>query len=298
VRHILAGVFLPQLIIIPVIAIIIGFGISRGLQPVERLSQSVRTRNINQLEPISTAGTARELRPMVDAINDLMGRVSDAMRIEKNFTNYAAHEMRTPIAALKTQAQVILRTHDAEKQKQLASELLLTIDRTQRIIEQLLTYARVQHQQVVLSPVNLRALVLDEVRHVVPRAMDKQVTIDAEDLAECTVPVQEDLLRLALSNVLDNAVKYIGEGGRIVVNLTYSEDGAVLAVRDDGPGVRPEDRMHLFDPFYRVTGNKAPGAGLGLAIVKWACDLQHIAITVESGLDGRGLGTILHIVAS
>jgi len=297
VRHILAGVFLPQLIIIPVIAIIIGFGISRGLQPVERLSQLVRLRNINQLEPISTYGTARELRPMVDAINDLMGRVNDAMRIEKNFTNYAAHEMRTPIAALKTQAQVILRTQDANKQKQLAADLLMTIDRTQRIIEQLLTYARVQHQQVALSAVDLRALVLDEVRHVVPRAMEKQVTIDADALADCTLPVQEDLLRLALSNVLDNAVKYIGHAGRIMVELTPEGEGARIAVRDDGPGVSPEERVHLFDPFYRVTGNKAPGAGLGLAIVKWACDLQHIQISIESGLEGRGLGTLFHIPA-
>lgn len=292
VRHILAGIFLPQLIIIPIIAIIIGYGIARGLQPVERLSQIVRGRNVNQLTPIPTCDIARELRPMVDSINDLMGRVDDAMRIEKNFTNYAAHEMRTPIAALKTQAQVILRTQDFEKQKQLAGDLLATIDRTQRMIEQLLTYARVQHQEVSLTPTNIRDLVLNEVRFMVARALEKNVTIMAEKLDDCRVPVQEDILRLAIANVLDNAVKYIQPNGRIEVTLQCTDAQAELIIRDDGPGVKPEDLTHIFDPFYRVTGNQAQGAGLGLAIVKWACDLQHIHLSTEPGLDGRGLSVI------
>lgn len=290
VRHILAGIFLPQLIIIPIIAIIIGFGISRGLQPVERLSQSVRNRNANQLTPISVRGTPRELRPMVESINDLMGRVDDARRIEKNFTNYAAHEMRTPIAALKTQAQVILRTPDLDKQKQLAGELLTTIDRTQRIIEQLLTYARVQHHEVELESRNIRELVLDEVRYAVPRAIEKDVTLDADAVNDSTVPVQDELMRLALSNLLDNAVKYIQPGGRIQITM----QDRTLAVRDNGPGISESDLPHIFDPFYRITGNKASGAGLGLAIVKWACDLQRISITVAQGLDGRGIGFVLH----
>ena len=294
VRHILAGIFLPQLVIIPIIAIIIGFGISRGLQPVERLSQLVRKRNINQLSPISTRATAKELLPMVDAINDLMGRVDDAMRIEKNFTNYAAHEMRTPIAALKTQAQVILRTPDVEKQKQLAGELLTTIDRTQRIIEQLLTYARVQHQEVGLVVTDIRAVVLDELRLIVGRALEKNVTIQAEGLDDCHAHAQEDLLRLSISNVLDNAVKYIPPGGTIAVTLQSAQGHTQLAIRDNGPGIGVQDMPHIFDPFYRITGNKAQGAGLGLAIVKWACDLQQVRLEIEPGLEGRGVGFVFH----
>lgn len=294
VRHILAGIFLPQFIIVPIIAVIIGFGINRGLQPVERLSQLVRNRNVNQLTPISVRGTARELRPMVDAINDLMGRVDDARRIEKNFTNYAAHEMRTPIAALKTQAQVILRTQDPEKQKQLADELLATIDRTQRIIEQLLTYARVQHEEVALQSVDIRNIVLDEVRFAVPRALEKDVALDADEVNHSQVSVQEDLLRLVLANLLDNAVKYIPTGGRIEISLRNIGPQTQLAIRDNGAGVSTNDLPHIFDPFYRVTGNKASGAGLGLAIVKWACELQHIQITAEGGLDGRGISFVLH----
>lgn len=294
VRHILAGIFLPQLIIVPVIGLIIGFGISRGLEPVERLSQLVRKRNINQLNPISTRAIPHELLPMVDAINDLMGRVDDAMRIEKNFTNYAAHEMRTPIAALKTQAQVILRTQDPAKQKALAGELLTTISRTQRIIEQLLTYARVQHAEIALTAKPLHALVLEEVRFAVPRAIEKNVTIEADALDACHVPLQDDLIRLALSNLLDNAVKYIPPGGRIVVTLNGEDETACLRIRDNGPGIAAEARPHIFDPFYRVAGNDASGAGLGLAIVKWACDLQHIRLGTCEGLDGRGIGFELH----
>lgn len=296
VRHILAGIFLPQLIIIPIIAIIISFGINQGLRPVERLSHLVRRRNVNQLEPIDTVGTPVELLPMVDAINDLMGRVDDAMRIEKNFTNYAAHEMRTPIAALKTQAQVILRTQDAEKQKQLAGELLTTIDRTQRIIEQLLTYARVQHHQAEPVRTSLRDLVLGEVRFTVPRALEKNVTIIADAVMPCHAMAHAELLRLAVSNLLDNAVKYIQPGGTIEVTLG-GEPEPQLVVQDNGPGIGAQDLPHIFDPFYRVTGNVASGAGLGLAIVKWACDLQHIRIAAEPGPQGRGVRFVLHFPA-
>lgn len=294
VRHILAGIFLPQLIIIPIIAIIIGFGISRGLAPVERLSQLVRSRHINELTPISMRGIPKELRPMGDATNDLMRRVNDAMRIEKNFTNYAAHEMRTPIAALKTQAQVILRTQEPQKQKELAGELLGTIDRTQRIIEQLLTYARVQHQEVALQPVALKSLVEDEVRYAIPRAVEKDITINTEKVKAVTAQAQEELLRLAIVNLLDNAIKYIPAGSLIEVTLHENSGVVILSIQDNGPGITADDLPHIFDPFYRVTGNAPSGAGLGLAIVKWACDLQHIRIIAAPGIEGRGVSFALH----
>lgn len=292
VRHIIAGIFLPQLIIIPIIAIIIWFGIARGLLPVARLSQLVRNRNANQLDPIPQRQVPNELLPMVDSINDLMERVVHAMRIEKNFTNYAAHEMRTPIAALKTQAQVILRTRDPEKQKELASALLETVSRTQRIIEQLLTYARVQNDVVAITELDLESLVLDEVRHAVPRAVEHGITIEAN-----TVPLRVhghvDLLRLILVNLLDNAIKYGREQGHIEIGLHEDAEGIQLMVRDDGPGIPAEHLPHIFDPFYRITGMTATGAGLGLAIVKWACDVQHIAMTPTVGLNGRGAGFTL-----
>lgn len=297
VRHILGGIFFPQLIIIPIIAIIISFGISRGLKPVEQLSQLVRKRNINQLVPLTTAGVPHELVPMVDATNDLMNRVEDARRIEKNFTNYAAHEMRTPIAALKTQAQVILRTQEPEKQKALAGALLVTIDRTERIVHQLLTYARVQHHHVALDQLKLKAVLEDELRYVVPRALEKQITIDAQELEDCAVRAQEELLRLIIANLLDNAVKYGAEHGSIHVLLRATAEGVRLHIRDDGPGISEQDLPHIFDPFYRIAGNQTSGAGLGLAIVKWACDLQHIRLATGQGIKGGGIEFILDFVS-
>lgn len=295
VRHILAGIFLPQLIIIPIICIIIWFGIARGLDPVARLSQQVRKRNANQLMPIPQRDVPQELLPMVDSINDLMERVTDAMRVEKNFTSYAAHEMRTPIAALKTQAQVILRTKEPQKQKELTHALLETVDRTQRIIEQLLTYARVQHDAAEALPLDLSALTLEEIRHCVPRALEKHIHLEPQIAANISITGHDALLRLVLANLLDNAIKYIPEHGRIEVALTVAGTEAVLTVRDNGPGITVAELPHVFDPFYRVTGSKASGAGLGLAIVKWACDVQHIAITTHGGIEGRGISFTLHI---
>ena len=298
VRHILGGIFFPQLIIFPVIAIIIGVGVTRGLQPVETLSQRVRRRSLHQLKPISTGLTPKELLPMVDAINDLMRRVDDAMRIEKHFTNYAAHEMRTPIAALKTQAQVMLRTKDTGKQKELAAALLETIDRTQRIIEQLLTYARVQHHDAVLTTQDISPLVLDELRNLAPRVVEKQLTLTHEIPACVMACVHADLLRLIITNLLDNAVKYTPAHGTIAVTLRQQDGIVMLTVQDDGPGLTAEQQQHMFDPFYRVAGNSATGAGLGLAIVKWACDTQQIHIHTHAGINGRGLSIQLSLAGA
>lgn len=292
VRHILAAIFLPQLVIVPIIAVIISFGITRGLRPVELLSQLVRKRNINQLTPISNRATPQELLPMVDAINDLIARVDDAMRIEKNFTNYAAHEMRTPIAALKTQAQVILRTKEPEKQKELAGELLETVSRTQRIIEQLLTYARLQNTESERTTIELGALVLEEVRHAVPRALEKDMTITPL-VTDAPALGQTELMRLVLINLLDNAIKYGHPHGHIEARMRREAGKTILEIRDDGTGIAPEHLPSIFDPFYRITGTQATGAGLGLAIVKWACDVQRITITPTAGLGGKGVGFML-----
>lgn len=295
VRHILWGTFSPQLISIPVVvALIIWFSIAWSIRPVDRLSQLVRTRHVNQLTPLSSDGVPRELRAIVDAINDLMQRVGDAMRVEKNFTSYAAHEMRTPIAALKTQAQVILRTREPERQKELARDLLETVSRTQHIIEQLLTYARVQNDAVELAAIPLDTLVLDEVRFAIPRALEKQITIDTE-IPPAQAMAQPALLRLVLSNLLDNAIKYIAPGGRIALTWQEEPETLLLTLRDDGPGVTAEQLPHIFDPFFRVTGAAAAGAGLGLAIVRWACEVQHITIDTHDGIGGRGLGFTLRL---
>lgn len=293
VRHVLAGIFLPQLIILPIIGIIIWVGIARGLHPIERLSDLVRRRNPNELTPIANENAPLELLPMVDAINDLMQRVTDARRIEMNFTNYAAHEMRTPIAALKIQAQVILRTKDPERQKELTNDLLTTVSRTQRIIEQLLTYARVQHHAMDLAPINLSSVLLDEIRLAVPRAVEKQITLEHHLAENVTATAQEDLMRLALSNLLDNAIKYTQPQGIVAITLEYDGNKILLHIRDNGSGISANDLPHIFDPFYRVTGTTASGSGLGLTIVKWACDLQHITLRTTSGLNGRGIGFTL-----
>lgn len=298
VWHIVAGIFLPQVIIVPIVAIIIWLGITWGLVPAERLSELVRRRNVNKLEAIPSADVPRELLPMVAAINDLMQRVTDAVRVEKNFTTYAAHEMRTPIAALKTQTQVILRTKDTNKQKELAGALLVTINRTQRMIEQLLTYARVQHNDVQLAPIMLSPIIEDEIRHAIPRALEKQINVESQIAADAQVLGQEELIRLALANLLDNALKYTQTGGSLAITLTVTGRHTVLSIKDSGPGISIDRRPHVFDSFYRIPGTDAPGAGLGLAIVRWACDAQHITIDVGEGIDGRGVGFTLHFMAS
>lgn len=288
IHHILEGIFLPQLLIFPSLALIIWLGVISGLRPLESLSALIRHRNPDNLEQIDAPIVPREIAPVVDSINDLMHRVTDVLEREKQFSNYAAHELRTPLAALKTQLQVALRTDDAAESQAMFRELLPAIDRMQHLVEQLLSFVRIKAADNYKEQVDLAKLCREVLKDMVPLAAQNQRELESDLIEHANVAGNTEMLSALLRNLVSNAIKYTLEGGHVYVSLQCRADEIELCVADDGIGIADKHRCNIFDSFYRVAGTDTEGCGLGLAIVKWVADLHHAKVMVGEGLHGRG----------
>lgn len=288
IRHVLAGIFLPQLLLIPLIGTVIWLGVARGVQPLKALSALIDERNPNSLQPIAAPIVPREVVPVIDAINDLMRRMAEGLEKEKHFSNYAAHELRTPLAALKTQIQVALRSRDAQQQQVLFGEALQSIDRMSHLVEQLLTFVRVQRSDAVLGPVDLSKLCQDVLLEMEAEATRTNRHIDAQIATDIQVVGNAELLQALVRNLLGNALKYTHDGGHILFRLQQEKERIKLSVADDGIGIDPEAKPKLFDSFFRAASGHAEGSGLGLAIAKWVADTHQAQIEVSEGLNHKG----------
>lgn len=289
IHHILQGIFLPQLLIIPSLALIIWLGVIGGLRPLDALSALIRRRTPDNLEKIDAPVVPREVAPVVDAINDLMCRVTEALEREKKFSNYAAHELRTPLAALKTQLQVALRTEDAGQALPMFRDLLPPIDRMQHLVEQLLSFVRIKaaynnHQERV----DLAAICREVLTDMAPLAAHNHRELESELTAEAMLNGNVDMLSALVRNLVSNAIKYTNDGGHVYVSLQCHEAGLELRVADDGIGIADKNRCDIFESFFRVAGTGVDGCGLGLAIVKWVAEMHHAEVKLSDGLDGKG----------
>lgn len=288
IHHILVGIFLPQLLIIPSLALIIWFGLIQGLRPLDTLSELIRRRNPNNLERIDAPFVPREIAPVVDSINDLMLRVTDVLEREKQFSNYAAHELRTPLAALKTQCQVALRANDVEQSGPMFRELLPAIDRMQHLVEQLLSFVRIKASDNHQEQVELTEVCREVLKDIAPLAVEMHRELESELVTHATVKGNAEMLSALVRNLVSNAIKYTNEGGHVLVSLQSDAGNVVLRVADDGIGISEKDRCNIFDNFYRVAGTGTEGCGIGLAIVKWVADMHHAELVLGEGLDGKG----------
>jgi len=287
---------MPLLAIVPFLALLVWFTIERGLRPLDQVAAAVAERTSSALEPLAEAELPREVRPLVHALNGLLGRLKHALGAQRAFVADAAHELRTPLTAVSLQAQLAERAAtDAERAAAL-NELKAGLDRTTRLVEQLLTLAREEPgiANRPFAPVDLaavgRAVVADHAQLAEAKRID--LGFADSDAGARPVSVHGDGagLRTLLSNLVANAVRYTPEGGRIDVAAMIDEGMPALAVRDSGPGIPPSERERVFDRFYRAATTDTPGSGLGLAIVRSIADRHGAQIALGPGLDGRGLG--------
>jgi signal transduction histidine kinase len=288
IHHILEGIFLPQLLIIPSLALIIWLGLISGLRPLDALSDLIRRRNPDNLERIEAPVVPREIAPVIDAINDLMKRVTDVMEREKQFSNYAAHELRTPLAALKTQLQVALRTEDTDKAQLMFRELLPSIDRMQHLVDQLLSFVRIKVAYNHEERVDLVEVCREVLKDLVPLAVRTNRELESDLAAHAIVNGNAEMLSALIRNLVSNSLKYTSEGGHVQISLQHRAGEVVLRVADDGIGIAAKDRVNIFDSFYRVAGTGTEGCGLGLAIVKWVADMHQAKVVLSEGLGGKG----------
>lgn len=288
-NHIALRIGSPIVIALPLLTLLIYFGIGRSLLPLQRLAKAVISRAPNNLEPIDARDAPSEIHPLVSALNSLFERLGRAFESERRFTADAAHELRTPLAALKIQAQVAQRSKNEADRMAAIAKLLEGADRASRLVDQLMTLARVDPETGLTrdQSVDLHRLATGILADHEPQARTKELTLQFEAHEGMSIIGNSDCLGIMLRNMLDNAVRYTPEGGSINVSLAEEQGAVVLCVEDSGPGIPAEERERIFNRFFRLAGQETSGSGLGLSIVQRIAELHKAEIRLgESALGG------------
>lgn len=282
----------PIAVMAPLSMLLVWWVISSSLAPVQRVRRQVSERQADDLNEVSEAGLPDEVRPLVHELNLLFARVRQAFDAQKSFVADAAHELRSPLAALKLQVQGLQRASDDGTRELAVARLHAGIDRATRLVEQLLVLAR--HQASAAGgqrpqPVALSELAKQAVADIAGAALSRRIDIGVSRADEGAFPGHPDAARILVRNLLDNAVKYTPEGGKVDVEVQRGGDAWLLEVQDSGPGIDEVDRERVLDRFYRVAGSQATGSGLGLAIVKSIADLHGAVLTLDRSARLGGL---------
>lgn len=289
-RHITLKMLIPTFIALPVMALLIWLGIGAGLRPLKQLKQEVKQRTANQLVPLAMKDVPEEVAPLVNALNELFARLDSAFESERRFTADAAHELRTPLAALKIQAQVALRSKDEIERNNALVNVLHGVDRATRLVEQLLTLARVDPETAVagFKQVDLHGLAVSVMADVEHLAHAKQIEMLLEEGQAHQLLGDGAQLALLLRNLLDNAIRYTPTGGCVSVKVS-DISGVNLEVRDTGPGILEAERKQVLQRFYRIAGSGEEGSGLGLSIVRRIAELHGARLELSDNETGQGL---------
>jgi two-component system, OmpR family, sensor histidine kinase QseC len=285
------GLLTPMLVALPLLALLLWWAVTGGLRPLRVLGEEVRRRDPENLTPLAADAPPAEVAPLLDSLNHLFARVSDSMTRERQFTADAAHELRTPIAALRTQAQVAQHaTTDAVRDKALR-QVLAGCDRAARLVEQMLTLARLDpmRDSRPTDACSLTTIARTALADVTPAAVEKgiDVALDADDAA--TVAGDAALLGVMLRNLVDNAVRYGAAGTRVDVSVARRDDAVELRVADNGPGVPGSELARLGERFHRLEGTTETGSGLGLSIVRRIAELHDATVSFHAAETGTGL---------
>lgn len=284
----------PQLLLVVAATAVVGFGVSRGLQPLQRLRRAVSDRSHRDLSPIDTHDVPGEVRPLVDEVNELMSRLGRTIDFQNRFVADAAHQLKTPVSGLKAQIELALREDDPARVRHSLAQLYVSADRLSRLVRQLLALARNEPgalDTVQLQPLDLAAFALEVGMDWVPHAIRRGIDLGFEgpEGDPLTIGADRDRLRELLNNLIDNAIRYSQRGGRVTVRAGRAADGEVhLAISDDGPSIPVDERERIFGRFHRMLGTQEDGSGLGLAIVSEIATLHGARITLEEDVDGVG----------
>ena len=295
-RNTLAGDILlamvaPQFALAAIASLLAWLGVSRGLKPLTDLAKQIESRDQNNLSPVPQTGLPREARVLASRINELLARLGSAIRAQKRFVADAAHQLRTPLAAVTLQVERAERAPDVATQREALQALHRSVERAGRMARQLLSLARTDPEAihtVELEQLDLVALARRVGEEWIPQALKRDIDFGLIAApGAVTITGDERLLGEALSNLIDNALRYTGSGGRVSV-IVESDPQPTLSVQDDGPGIPEDERVRIFERFYRVEGSAGDGCGLGLAIVEEIARLHGSTVEVSSGPDGRG----------
>ena len=292
IRGILANIVIPQLLLTLIALAVVWYGLKQGLRPLDRLRFDVLNRKRDDLSQLDGSKAPAEVRPLIDAVNDLLERLKQVMAAQQRFVADAAHQLRTPFAGLKTQSELALRTDDAERKQHALKHIHTSTQHGIRLVNQLLALARNEpggQSTDSFSTLNLNQLAQECTVNWVHMALEKNIDLGFEGTAE-KVEVQGDANSLMemLNNLIDNAIRYTPDSGHITVSVRETSQGAELSVEDNGPGIEPQHRERVFERFYRILGSGQSGSGLGLSIVAEVAKRHGAELKLDSGSNGMG----------
>lgn len=295
IKEKVAKVLAGSTVLLLTLGVAIWWVICWSLHPVEAIEAALKKKDVFDLTPLPAGDLPAEIKPLVIAFNSLLARLARAMEGERSFIADAAHELRTPLAALQAHVEVALRAGSISEKDEALTKLLAVVERSTRLSEQLLDLAQLESGARAgrRQPIDLCELVPVVLRDFETTAQQRQQSISVHTEA-CKIDGDIDQLGILVRNLVDNALRYSHEQGRVAVTCGSTERDGVqrgfLRVADDGPGVPKREQAHIFDRFYRVPGNGGRGSGIGLSLVARIAEFHHAKIEIGEGIDGRGLG--------
>jgi two-component system OmpR family sensor kinase len=280
-------ILVPILASIPLFAVLIWLVVGKELKPLEDIADAIRRRAPTSLEPIPARELPNEVQPLVTELNELLGRLREAIEAQRRFTADAAHELRSPLTALQLQIQLIERARSPEEVREALDALRAGAKRASRLVEQLLTMAQLEPDaaQEAAAEVELDRIAAAVVAELEPLAEAKGVALRLGSIEPTRITGHAPAIETLVRNLVDNALRYTPSGGRVTVEAR----NGMLEVSDTGPGIAPEERARVFDRFYRVPGTAVGGSGLGLSIVKRIADAHRAEISLGDAGEGKGL---------
>ncbi len=280
------------LVTYPIFGILIWIIVGLALRSITRVTSEISNRAPTYLEPVNLHNIPVEIKPLADELNQLFIRLKLAFDRNKRFAGDAAHELRTPLAALKTHAQVAFKSENEIERSNALLKVIQGVDRSTHIVAQLLTLSRLNQEDALndVKPVDLHKLTTETVAYLVPLAVEKHIEIELAPPPINSMIMGNDIaLGILIRNIVDNAIRYTPQNGEIKIQILNTQDTILLRVTDNGPGVPVELRERIFERFYRVIGTKASGSGLGLAIVSQIAELHKAHISLSTPATGVGL---------
>ncbi len=287
--QIAGDVLASQFVFVPVALVFIWLGLTKAVAPLNELTAAIRGRKPADLSPIDSLQAPEEVRPLVRSFNDLIARLDVILQAQQRFVADAAHQMRTPLAGLRMQAEIAMRDRDRVDLQHAMRQIVSSADRAAHLVDQLLALARADGDGAPrFVPLDFDRLAREVTREWVPRARDKEIDLGFECAGRpATIDGNAVLLREALNNLLDNAIRYTPPDGHVTARIVVAE-AVMLEVVDDGIGIEETERERVFERFYRVLGTEAEGTGLGLAIVRSVVELHRASVRLVANPAGRG----------
>ncbi|WP_310492201.1 ATP-binding protein [Dechloromonas sp.] len=291
IGHIAWRLLVPALFGLPLIGFWVWLATRRGFASLDGIARQIASRDPQQLQPLHPAAAPEEIRTLLEALNGLFQRVEHTLESERRFTADAAHELRTPLAALQAQLQVAQRARDDDERDRSLNQLQRGLTRAAHLVDQMLHLARLDPESGLPDPqtVDLARLAEEVCADVGPQILAKNIEFDLTATPDSRVTGQAEWLRVLIRNLVDNAVRYTPEGGQVRVDVTRKKAFVTLSVADSGPGIPLEERESVLRRFHRLNQGNQPGSGLGLAIVARITELHGATLKLDTSITPKGL---------